>query len=71
MKLIFKLIWILYFMPLYISALYFTILRIEDINRVNKAFSKDKLPFKKVIALCFAPGLNWLFMFTAIRACFK
>lgn len=62
---------LIYCMPLYVSALYFTILKIEDKNRTNKVFSKDKLSYKIIIRLCFVPILNIIFMFVAIKSCFK
>lgn len=52
--------WLLvsYLVPLYISILYFTILKIEDINKIDKSYSKDKHTYLQCIGLSFIPILN-------------
>lgn len=49
---------VIYTVPLYISIMYFTILKIQDINKVNKSFSKEKHSYLKCIRLSFVPLLN-------------
>lgn len=62
---------VIYFMPLYVSALYFTILKLEDEARETKVFSKDKFTYAKMIKSCFIPIINILLMFVAIKSLFK
>lgn len=64
-------LYIFYVCPLELSALYFTILKIEDINRQEKVYSKDKFSYRKVLGLCFVPIFNVLIAVNCIKMCFK
>ena len=53
-----NLIDIFYFIPLMFSISYFTLMKVEDMNRVEKIFAIHKLSYVQCVGLCFAPVLN-------------
>lgn len=71
MKLFQDIVYIIYYIPLLISVIYFTAIKIDDTNKTNKAYSKDKLPFIKVLGLCFIPIFNIYLAFNSIKMIIK
>ena len=59
-----------YIFPLLISILFFTILKIEDINNAEKVFTKDKLTYLQSILLCFIPLLNIIIVLGIVKTQF-
>lgn len=47
-----------YLVPLFISIIYFTMLKVEDLFKIEKSFSKDKYSYLKCIGISFIPVLN-------------
>jgi hypothetical protein len=60
------LIFTLYVFPAFMSINYFIIIKIEDISRKEKTFSKDKLKLYQVILLCCVPILNLVIFYYCI-----
>ena len=61
---------IIYILSLCISILFFTILKFEDIDKIDKAYSKDKLTYLQSILLCFVPLLNIIIVLGIVKTQF-
>ena len=68
-----NLIYCLYFLPLCISILYFTIIKIEDVNKEEneRSYSADKLKYFKCIKVCFIPVFNIVIVIEIVKAQFS
>lgn len=62
-----KIFFYLYVIPTIISILYFTALKIQDINATQKSYSKDKFSFMKTLGLCFIPLFNWILAVISLK----
>lgn len=63
--------YLFYYIPTMISFVYFTAIKIEDKYRTDKAYSVDKLPYIKVLGLCFIPIFNIYLAFNSCRMIVK
>lgn len=65
-----NLLFALYIYPLFISMTYFTLLKIEDINKTEKLYSKDKFSYPKCIEFCLIPIVNIIIVVKLIQVQF-
>jgi len=62
-----NLFFVLYTLPLFISFMFFTILKIEDKNKTDKTYNEGKLRYYQVVVLSLIPILNWIITVVIIR----
>jgi len=65
--------WFIYFyiIPLCLSILYFTQLKVNDIFHSNWIYTKDKLTYWQTIGICFIPILNIVIVILAVKKQFE
>ena len=62
---------ILYLIPLCLSIIYFTLIKIEDVIYENGIYSKNKFNYWQVICICFVPILNIVIVILAVKKQFE